>query len=358
MAIDGTVSSGLQFELAIAEEATFGTAITATTTDLWKLLHLVGTPEEWDLSGITKDFTMRARGSRIPSNEDYYTNRGGGEVVIPFTVLATDITLDLLMYGVIQSVDEGETPAFAKVFQWGRAAATTQPQFTDNTGNFYTVILKNPISGEDMIATSCIIRDLTLSSDQATNGGRLTISGNFVSGLTSATKFLESGTQSIGTATQPGTTYYNHCNMVTKTITGADMIVDNFTITYNNKAARVGCDANGDAQTYALGAAAYEVTGSTSVLYDDNSKAFLANSLTSAFDTGIIFAWGSGNDPADTDGDLVLKTNGNFQSTNPARDFANEKGVMVAISFEGADDGTNNMVDNSQANATDRTWPT
>jgi hypothetical protein len=135
------------------------------------------------------------------------------------------------------------------------------------------------------------------------------------------------------------------------------MILDNYSIALNNKAIGVGCDASGDAQTYTLGAAdGYEVTGSLKVLYDAQSLPFLANSLTSAFDTQIILAYGSGNNPADTDGDLVFQLNGNFQQTNPSRDFPNERGTMVDVSFSGADDGTNDMVDFSIANDEDRAW--
>ena len=71
MAIDGTVTAGSQFEMAISEESTFGTAITATTSDTWKLLHLTE-HQEWDLSGMIRDETMRLRGSRVPHNEDNY----------------------------------------------------------------------------------------------------------------------------------------------------------------------------------------------------------------------------------------------------------------------------------------------
>ena len=78
------------------------------------------------------------------------------------------------------------------------------------------------------------------------------------------------------------------------------MIVESYSITFNNKALRKGCDGSGDAQTYALGVAGYELTGAIRVLYDENTKGLLTDSLTSAFDTQLVLAYGSGNDPADT----------------------------------------------------------
>ncbi len=270
MAIDGTVTAGTEHEFAISEEATFGTAITATTNDLWKLLHITEVPQ-WDLSGIVRDSTMRVRGSRVPHNEDNYITRAGGTILIPFTCIVTDLTYDLLIYGVMQDlVSEGATTPFEKIWEWD--GATTQPDFASNGGKFYTTCLNGGIPAENFIATSCILRDLTISSDPGTNGGRMTASGTFMSGFSSATKFFESGSQAFGTPTQPGTTYYNHCNLVTKTIGGTDMIVESYSITYNNKAVRVGCTVAGDAEQYALGGAGdYEVTGSIRLLYDDNS---------------------------------------------------------------------------------------
>ena len=351
MAIDGTVTAGSQFEMAISEEATFGTAITATTTDIWKLLHLTE-HSEWDLSGLVRDETMRLRGSRVPHNEDNYFSRAGGLVVIPFTCVATKITLDLLLYGVFQTItsEDALTP-FEKIFEWNDS--TTQPQFTDDTGKFYTVVLNGGLASEDMIATTCILRDLTVSSDPGTNGGRLTLSGNFISGFSSATKFFESGSQGFGTATQPGTAYFNHCNLVTKSI-GTDMIVESYSYTLNNKAVRIGCDASGDAESYALGVGGYELTGSIRLLYDDNAKVLMANGLTTAFDAQLILAYGSGNDPVDTDGDFSQKLNINIPAT--ARDFAAETGTMIDVTFKGADDGTNEMAEIEIANAVDRSW--
>ena len=353
MAIDGTVTAGSQFEMAISEESTFGTAITATTTDIWQLLHLTE-HSEWDLSGLVRDETMRLRGSRVPHNTDNYFSRAGGTVVIPFTCVATDIILDSLLYAVMQDlVSEDATTPFEKIFEWD--SSTTQPQFTDNTGKLFTVVLNGGIASEDMIATTCILRDLTISSDPGTNGGRLTLSGNFISGFSSATKFFESGSQSFGTAKQPGTTYFNHCNLVTKTIGGADLIVESYSYTLNNKAVRIGCDSSGDAESYALaGSGGYEITGSIRLLYDDNAKGLMANGLTTAFDASLVLAYGSGADPVTTNGDFLQKLNINIPATG--RDFAAETGTMIDVTFKGADDGTNEMAEIEIANAVDRAW--
>ena len=185
----------------------------------------------------------------------------------------------------------------------------------------------------------------------------MSVSGNFISGLSSATKFLESGSQELGTATQPGTDYFNHGNLVTKTIGGADMIIESYSITFNNKAVRLGADSSGDCQSYALaGSGGYEVTGSVRVLYDDNSKGILTNMLTTAFDTQIVLAYGSAADPVTTDGELLCKINAGFKAVD--MDFAAETGTMLDVGFVGFDDGTNEIAVVEIDNAVERCWDT
>ncbi|KKK95271.1 hypothetical protein LCGC14_2674510, partial [marine sediment metagenome] len=75
---------------------------------------------------------------------------------------------------------------------------------------------------------------------------------------------------------------------------------------------------------------------------------------TTAFDAPLVLAYGSGADPATTDGDFLQKLNITLPAT--ARDFAAETGTMIDVTFKGADDLTNEMVDIETANAVDRSW--
>jgi len=350
MSIDGQVSSGTEFELAIQEESALGTP--ETTAASFQRLHQ---PEnaEYDLSGLTDDDTPRMQGQRVPQNTDRFFTKAGGVVLQPFNAIATKLTLDFFLYGNMQDIEsEGVSTPFAKIFTWNRD--TTQPLFTDNTGKFFTVVGKNPLASEDLIMTSAIIPTLNLSSDPGTNGGRLTMSGNIMSGFTSSGKFDESGSQSITGATEPGTDFFHHCKMVTKQLGGVDLIVASYNIALNSKGVRQGCDVNGDAQTYALGVGNYEATGTIRCLYDNNTKGVITNFMTSAFDTQLVLAYGSGNAPVDTDGDLMFQMN--VGVAQPVRDFAAAEGTMIDIPFVCRDDGTNDMIEAQIANAQDRAW--
>ena len=76
--------------------------------------------------------------------------------------------------------------------------------------------------------------------------------------------------------------------------------------------------------------------------------------MTSAFDTQLVIGYGSGNDPADTTGDLLFKLN--VGVAQPQKDYSAVEGTMVDIPFVCRSDGTNAAVKIEIANAIDRAW--
>ncbi|MEE9162010.1 MAG: hypothetical protein V3U35_03475 [Candidatus Neomarinimicrobiota bacterium] len=353
MAIDADVHSAKQWELAIGEETALGTE--QTTAGNFKLLH-VTRHGSVNLTGLIRDATRRARGQRVKHNQDVYFTKASGEVSLPFECIATDITLDYLLYLVMQDlVGEASPTPFAKVLEWD--AATVQPDFAAisgpaSAGKLVTVLQRGPVASEHRRLSSAILRNLVLRLDPGLNGGRLTCEGVFWSGMSNS--FSPSQNQSITGATQPGTDYYHFARLVSKSLAGNDMVLGGFELRLDNRVARVGSDSSGDAQAYALGVPGYAATGVISVKYDDNSKDTIDSFLTSAYDTQLVLAWGSGADPVTTDGDLLLKLNVNFAGN--AFDFGREDGVFLTIPFECVDDGSNEAVEIEIANATDRAW--
>ncbi len=367
MALDRTAYSAAEWDLAIQEEDTWGTA--ETTAGSFKLCHLTE-PPTLDLSGIIRDETPKTRDMRVPHQADNFSQLSGGSVAIDFNnILMTDITLDFFLYAVLQDlVSEQVGTPFEKIWEWD--TATTSPDFgaivaITTAGHIFTVVLKNnAIASEDRILTSAILSTLTLNSDPAAFGGRLTASGKWWSGH--PVDFAPGGSQSLTGATVPGTDFYHHfgsgadattaLRLNTKTLNGKVLIIGPYSITFNNKAKRIG-DAVGNAQNYVLAPNMndmYEVVGSINVKYDSETKGFLDDWLTSGFDTQLVLAYGSGNDPVDTDGDFLMKLN--VAPTGHEMDYGNELGVFLNIPFKGVDDETNEMVEIEQANAADRGW--
>lgn len=366
MAIDPDVHSGLGFELAIQQEDTWGTA--ETTAASFQKLHLTEQPTV-DRSGLIFDETVRARGARVPHQEDYFFQKEGGDVRLAFNnVIVTELYLDYLIALVMQDAEsaEGASTPWVKTFEWDES--TTFIDFSaivalSTAGTIATVVHKNAISGEDDILTSCILETLTLASDPGAFGGRLTASGVFFSGH--GADYDESGTQSLTGATEPGTAYLSHFGagglsttafcLNAKSLGGNDLVLGPWSITLNNFARRVG-DTGGNAENYAIGSPMFSVEGNLNVKYDDNTKALLTSWLTKQTALPLVLQYGSKNMPTTTDGDFSIAAE--VIPTGHERDYANEMGVFVNVPFKGFVDGTNELVKMSVAFDTpgDRTW--
>jgi hypothetical protein len=61
-------------------------------------------------------------------------------------------------------------------------------------------------------------------------------------------------------------------------------VVTAVSFTFENNLARVGRDANGDAENYAFGIPSVNITGEISVMYDDNFKDAASNVLQDFLD--------------------------------------------------------------------------
>jgi len=365
MAVDPDVHSGLGFELAIQQEDTWGTA--EATAGSFIKLHLTEQPTV-DRSGLIFDETVRARGARVPHQEDYFFQKAGGVVRLAFNnVIVTETYLDYLIYLVMQDlVSEGVSTPYVKTYHWDES--TTFVDFSTITaitdpGIIATVLHKNAISGEDDILTSCILESLTLASDPGAFGGRLTASGVFFSGH--GADYDETGTQALTGATEPGTQYLSHFGgagaadtafcLNAKSLGGNDLIIGPWSITLNNFARRVG-DTGGNAENYAIGSPMFSVEGSIDVKYDDNTKALLTSWLTSKIALPLVLQYGEKAMPTTTDGSFSIAAE--VIPTGHDRDYGNEMGVFVSVPFKGFVDGTNPLVAMSTAFDTpgDRTW--
>ncbi len=344
----GNVYSGKQWPLVIAQEPVWGTPETTG----FKALH-IEMAQDVDRTRLINVFRRRAHGDRMPRNTDYFRSQAGGVVMLPFEAWATHDTLDLLIHGVMHDlVSEGATTPYEKVWEWDDG--TTKPLFSTvaaitTRGTLFSVIQGGPVASEQDLLTSCIVAPLTLSKSP---GLPLVVAGNFFSGHSA--DYDHQNNTDITSAVDPGTDYY--VTEKTKTIGTADVILGDYSFTLEPNAFRLGNDADGNAEEYSiLGGDGPFLTGSIDVLYDADSKDLIDNILATSFDTQIVLAYGSGNTPVDTDGDLLMKFNVNLD-IGGTKDYAREEGVMWTLAVSGAFDGTNNLVDIELANAVDRAW--
>ena len=333
-----------QFRLAIAEEATFGTA-NATQGEFYELDII--SPTQPDMaSGVIEDSRKRSDGKRVMSPTDTYRATTGGTYVIPFECIATVATLDLLLYAAIQDLEsEGATTPYQKIFYMDEY--TTGPDFSTNAGKFLTVL---GADAENWSATSCVVRNLSLSASPGTNGGRLTVSGEFVSGFDID---ITSVTATTASWVSPGTKYFPFQSYANCSVAGADLVPYSFSLTLNNGAVRVGYDSSRNATNYhmPLFTVDCEIVAKLDAITDDLIDTYRTDPSQGGAEVAVIMDWGTD----DTSGHLKFLLNAIY--TGPTtRDFGAESGVGVTLSYSGVDDGTNKALIATMANAIDRSW--
>ncbi|MFQ6611353.1 MAG: hypothetical protein ACE5D7_11240 [Fidelibacterota bacterium] len=343
------VYSPTQFRFAMAEESTFGTANT-TQGDFKELF--ITEPVEIDWGGVVRDQHKRADGKRVLSHTDVYLSKAGGDYVANVTGIVTDLTLDLLLYGIMQDlVSEASATPFAKIFEWDGSSGVVD--FSVNEGKFFTLLGYDPATSYHWQIKSAIIKELTLNADPGTNGGRLSFNASFYSGFAPTITGI---TATPGSWVAPGVDFYPFQTLNTKTIAGGNVVLGSFSLTLNNNAIKTGYDSSGDATNYALGVGGdgLTVTGEAKVKYDAASDQeidkFLLTPDGGSSESNIIVQWGDGS----ADGTAKFDINAIY--TGNSKDFGNDAGVFVNLPFQGIDDGTNEAIEVTVANSTDRTW--
>ena len=331
-----------QFRLAIAEEVALGTPITAQGS--FYELDIIS-PTQVDMaSGMVEDSRKRSDGTRVMSNTDTYRATTGGTYTIPFECIATGATLDLLLYGVMQDLtSEGGTTPYDKVWEWD--GATTAPDFSTNAGKYFTVL---GADAENWSATSCILKSLTLSADPGTNGGRLTASGEFITGFDID---ISSVTATTGSWVSPGVAYFPFQVYTTCTIPGT-VVPYSYSCTMTNNAVRVG-NAAGLATNYhmPLFEVNAEIVAKLDAITDDVIDQYRTSPTAGTAEVAVTMEWGA----VGSDGGLQLVMNAIY--TGPTtRDFGAESGVGVTLSYSGVDDGSNEAIEVKMSNAIDRSW--
>ena len=132
------------------------------------------------------------------------------------------------------------------------------------------IIINNPDTDEDRVMHSAILQNLGLSMDVATDGGRVHMTGQFMSGYK----------PTIGTdSTSPATTNADYTNgifdLTTMEIGGHAVTLKSFNINLENPASRVGFQGtSGETDGYVRGADV-NVTGSAVIKVDANSTTYL-----------------------------------------------------------------------------------
>ena len=174
--------------------------------------------------------------------------------------------------------------------------------------------------------------------------GRCLLSGTFYSGFTSATKFdieanLTTAVDVIEASASPSIQVESNFDVKKLDVDGqtlTDIVVTAVSFTFENNVARVGRDANGDAESYAFGIPSVNITGEISVMYDGNVNFADTKNVLQDFIDGntatLKLQQGDGTVDADELGEMNIECE--IYSTAVNLDANADTGAIITIPFK------------------------
>lgn len=338
------------WRFGIAQQTAWGIAV-ITDASIKELL--VNAPVPVPTSGVVRTKIPRQDGMNIENIRDYHATIHGGIYEIPISGIVTLLTVDLLLYGVMQKlVSEGAATPFTKLLEW--AEDTVSPVFSTidaitDAGILFTACAYNPATDNSWYMKDCIFKSLKFSWKGTGDLKVLTFDGVLVSGKSPV---ITGVTFVPASWVDYGTIYFE--KLSEKAFTGADLVVDEFEINFDNKMIRVGNDSSNDAENYDIFSEKAECTGSITAKYDDNTDdiidKFILNPEEGAADVQIALTFGTPS--------VSPCLNFTFRAIYDGHeaDFNRAGPAFLKIPFRSVWDGANEAVNIQIDNAVDRAW--
>jgi len=355
MAISSKVVPISKVVAGIKAETSFGVGLDSAGDEGTAFRQLPIVQVQKPTFNVTRESRLLSGRGLVKNYNDTILNTRGGTVTMPFEMIATPKLLSQHLALVCQEHSEsGSTIHKHEIGGEGTMLTGVGGSISNNLPHSvnlaYEVAGAN--SGEGIKITGAVVSDLALSLDYGTNGGFMTMSGNYFSGFSNP---VSTGTvleQSFATSswTAPETTgYYNIGDISTKTLTcddGAsqDLVLKSMNINISNGVNRVGFNSNGDAESYAI--PEYVVTGDITIKMDDNFAYEGARNVIQDFLDGdtlpLVVNIGDGTLSSVGEANIEM----NIQYTGDPTQDISEGGIFHTLPFECVSKGTS---DNEEA---------
>jgi len=341
MAISPKVYGKNQFAVGIKNKnaSAFTTAAAVGTT--YQLLPVINVSAP--VLNLVESGEIRSNNAgMIETADDQFRTRKGGFVTMDFEVPAEREMIVRMLANVMQDHTETGSGPYLHTIQSTSSNPLVRPDFTTNIGagipSIFDIGLFAGAASEDFLVTSAVLSSLTMNFDMS--DGRCLLSGSFYSGFASSTGF-KIGQNITGNSGAPDlmhtapTQIESYFNVKQIDINGsaADAVVTAVSFTFENNVARVGRDANGDAEAYAFGVPSVNITGEISVMYDGNFKNAADNVFQDFIDgTPATLTLQQGDGTVNTAGEMNIVAE--IYSTAHNIDFNADSGAVITIPFK------------------------
>ena len=336
---DATVIPASQVKLGIKGETTFGTLLDTDGTNATSFRQLPVVQATKPTFNITRESRLLSGSGTVKRAEDTIINAKGGTVTCPFDFLATP---ELLMQHLTMVTQTNSTSTNTHTMKIDNSTNPNSIGGAISNGIPHTVNLAYyPAASQGITVPGCVVSDMTLSGDMATNGGILNMSGNYYSGFSHL--YSSSGTGCLlednytGTWVEPDRgSFFQMGDLSTKTLevdgSSQDLIIKSFNMNISNGVNRIGQDGKGGAEAYVF--PEYVVTGDITVKYDGEVGLSAGENVVQSFldnnTCSLALKFGDGTVTSATEMNIFAE----IQFTGDPTQDVSENGLFWTIPFE------------------------
>ena len=279
MAISSKVYGKSQYAIGIKQKNATAFETAGANDTAYQLLPVINVSAP--VLNLVESGEIRSNNAgMIETDFDQFRSRKGGFVTLDFECPAERAGLSRLLANVLQ--DHAESGSYIHTVEASSSNALSRPDLSSSASassagipSLFDIGLYGPASGEDKIITSAVLQSLTMNFDMT--DGRLLLNGTFYSGFASSTGFkvgqtlsANSGEPTLMSSSPTQIESYFDTKQFDVNGSATDAIITAVSFTFENNVARVGRDANGDAEAYAFGVPSINITGEISFMYDGN----------------------------------------------------------------------------------------
>ena len=341
MAISSKVYGKSQYAIGIKQKNATAFETAGATDTAYQLLPVINVSAP--VLNLVESGEIRSNNAgMIETDFDQFRTRKGGFVTLDFEVPAERAGLSRLLANVLQDHSESGANPYVHTIEASSSAALSRPDFTGSSTagipSIFDIGLYGPASGEDKIMTSATLQTLTMNFDMT--DGRLLLNGTFYSGFASSTGFkvgqtlsANSGEPTLMSTSPTQIESYFDTKQFDVNGSATDAIITAVSFTFENNVARVGRDANGDAEAYAFGVPSVNITGEISFMYDGNYNDGANNVLQDFLDgTPATLTLQQGDGTVSSVGEMNITAE--VYSTAVNYDLNADTGAIITIPFK------------------------
>ena len=343
MAISTSVTAVSDVKVGILGEATFGTVgdVSGSDGQAYRTLPMVTATKP--TFNITRESRLLSGRGNVKNAADTVLTRKNVTVTTPFDFIATPELLLQHLVMVTNTYNADGSDVYTVEVDGSNNLDSVGGSISGKVPHTVNLAYTTGVAASGINIPGNTVSDLSISGDYGTNGGNLTMSGNYFSGFANAPSVGATGAYLErtydGTWVYPDEgVFFNIGSLSTKqldcdsTSNTQDMILKSFNLNIANGVNRIGSNTDGNAEGYAF--PEYTVTGDITLKYDTEFSLIAGANVVQSFLDGntvsLLLKFGDGTVSSVSEMNILAECQ---VTGDPSTDMS-ENGVYWTIPFE------------------------